>query len=148
MSVDKNVQTEKPVSPAFSGTIISQNADLAENYRADRTYNPGTVLMFGGTDEVTVASADTQAVAGVVSTAPSHLMNGGLAGVNIVAVALAGRVPCNVIGPVKKGDLLVSAGFGFAKVNNSPAIGQVIGKSLEDFGLVAKGVVEVAVGRH
>jgi ribosomal protein S28E/S33 len=148
MSVDKNVQSEKPVSPAFSGTIISQGADLAENYRADRLYNPGTVLMFGGDQEVTVAGADTQAVAGIVTTAPSHLMNGGLVGVNVVALALAGRVPCNVIGPVKKGDILVSAGFGFAKVNNSPAAGQVIGKSLEDFNLVAKGVIEVAVGRH
>jgi hypothetical protein len=125
----------------------AQYADLAENYRGDRTYNPGTVLMFGGTDEVTVADADTTRIAGVVSTNPAHLMNGALMGTNIVPVALVGRVPCNVVGPIAKGDLMVAAGFGFAKANNSAGIGQVIGKALEDFPIAAKGVIEVVVGR-
>ena len=121
-------------------------ADLAENYQADATYTPGQVVMFGGTQEVTIASADTTAVAGVISTNPAHLMNGGLNGPNVVAVALQGRVPCNVIGPTRKGDLLVSAGFGYARVNNSPAVGTVIGKALADF-TGSKGVIEVVVGR-
>lgn len=122
-------------------------ADLAENYIADKFYNPGTVLMFGGSEEVTVADANTTAVAGVVSTNPAHLMNGALSGSNIVPLALVGRVPCNVIGPVAKGDLMVSAGFGYAKSNNSAGVGQVIGKALADFPLNAKGVIEVVVGR-
>ena len=122
-------------------------ADLAENYIADKFYNPGTVLMFGGSEEVTVADANTTAVAGVVSTNPAHLMNGALSGSNIVPLALVGRVPCNVIGPVAKGDLMVSAGFGYAKTNNSAGVGQVIGKALADFPLTAKGVIEVVVGR-
>jgi len=122
-------------------------ADLAENYLADKQYNPGTVLMFGGANEVTVADAETTRVAGVVSTNPGHLMNGGLTGTNVVPVAFTGRVPCNVIGPVAKGDLMVSAGFGFAKVNNSPAIGTIIGKALQDFAIAGKGVIEVVVGR-
>ena len=122
-------------------------ADLAENYQADKTYAPGTVLMFGGAQEVTVADADTTAVAGVVSTNPAHLMNGALTGANIVPLALTGRVPCMVIGPVKKGDLMVSAGFGYAKTNNSPAVGQVIGKALQDVTFPGKAVIEVVVGR-
>jgi hypothetical protein len=122
-------------------------ADLAENYQADTQYLPGTVLQFGGTAEVTKAEADTTRIAGVVSTNPAHLMNGGLQGTNVVPVALMGRVPCFVIGPVAKGDLLVSAGFGYAKVNNSPAPGQAIGKALEDFVSMAKGVIEVVVGK-
>jgi hypothetical protein len=122
-------------------------ADLAENYQADKSYNPGTVLMFGGAQEVTVADADTTRIAGVVSTNPAHLMNGALHGSNVVPLALMGRVPCNVIGPVAKGDLLVSAGFGFAKTNNSPAVGTVLGKALQDFPVAAKGVIEVVVGR-
>jgi hypothetical protein len=52
-----------------------------------------------------------------------------------------------IIGPIKKGDLLVSAGHGYAKVNNTPAVGSVIGKALEDFGIAAKGIIEVVVGR-
>ena len=128
-------------------TKIVSGADLAENYQSDKIYSPGTVLMFGGSAEVTIADADTTAVAGVVSTNPAHLMNGSLTGVNVVALALQGRVPCQVVGPIKKGDILVSAGFGFARVNNSPAPGTAIGKAIMDFPMQSKGVIEVVVGQ-
>jgi hypothetical protein len=131
----------------YGTSTHAQYADLAENYQADKQYNPGTVLMFGGAAEVTIADADTTAVAGVVSTNPAHLMNGALTGQFVTPLALMGRVPCNVIGPIAKGDLLVSAGFGFAKTNNGASVGQVIGKALEDFPILAKGVIEVVVGR-
>lgn len=136
---------------AWWGTVYgvstqAKYADLAENYQADRSYPAGTVLMFGGAAEVTTADADTKAVAGVVSSNPAHLMNGGLTGNAVVALALQGRVPTNVIGPIKKGDLLVSAGFGYAKANNNAGVGQVIGKALQDFN-GAKGIIEVVVGR-
>ena len=121
-------------------------ADLAENYQADKRYLPAQVLEFGGDFEVTLGTPDTKRVAGVVSTNPAHLMNGALYGTNVVPLALTGRVPCNVIGPVSKGDLMVSAGFGFAKTNNDASVGQVIGKALEDF-TGAKGQIEVVVGR-
>jgi hypothetical protein len=74
-------------------------------------------------------------------------MNGQLSGSNVVPLALTGRVPCMVIGPVKKGDMMVSAGFGYAKSSESPQLGQVIGKALQDFPINAKGVIEVVVGR-
>jgi hypothetical protein len=122
-------------------------ADLAENYQADKAYPAGTVVMFGGDSEVTVADADTRAVAGVVSTNPAHLMNGGLTGTNVVPVALQGRAPCMVIGPVRKGDLMVSAGFGYAKSSENPLVGQVIGKALCDFPSATKAVIEIVVGR-
>jgi hypothetical protein len=122
-------------------------ADLAENYQADRQYNPGIVLMFGGAQEVTMANVATTAVAGVVSTNPAHLMNGQLSGTNVTAVALTGRVPCMVIGPVSKGDMMISAGFGYAKSSATPQLGQVIGKALQDYPINAKGVIEVVVGR-
>ena len=122
-------------------------ADLAENYQADKPYMAGQVVMFGGEKEVTLADADTTRVAGVVSTNPAHLMNGGLTGNNVVPLALQGRVPCLVIGPVAKGDIMVSAGFGYAKTNNSPLPGQTIGKALENFNTQGKGLIEVVVGR-
>ena len=132
----------------FSGvSTTAKYADLAENYQADKSYAPGTVVMFGGAQEVTAADADTRAVAGVVSTNPAHLMNGGLVGANVVPVALQGRVPCMVIGPVKKGDMLVSAGHGYAKSSANPQMGQVIGKALYDFPGSSKAVIEVVVGR-
>jgi hypothetical protein len=132
----------------FVGTSTSARyADLAENYQADQFYMPGTVVQFGGVAEVTRAEVDTTRVAGVISTNPATLMNAALNGANVVAVALIGRVPCMVIGPVAKGDIMVSAGFGYARVNNTPAPGQAIGKALEDFVSQAKGVIEVVVGK-
>ena len=71
---------------------IHTNADVAENYLGDRYYIPGTVLMYGGAAEVTIADADTTRVAGVVSTNPAHLMNGALQGPNVTPLALMGRV--------------------------------------------------------
>lgn len=124
----------------------AQYADLAENYQADQDYPVGTVLMIGGAAEVTAASPGSKAVAGIVSENPAYLMNAELSGTNVVALALQGRVPCRVIGPVTKGDLLISAGDGYACADNQAQAGQIIGKALEDFS-GEKGQIEAIVGR-
>ena len=64
-----------------------------------------------------------------------------------MVLALVGRVPCKVKGVVKKGDLLVSAGNGFARSSTMPAMGTVIGKALEDNPSGEETVIEVVVGR-
>ena len=120
-------------------------ADLAEYYEADQYYEPGTVLAFGGEKEVTLAEDSTARVAGVVSTDPAYAMNAGCAGL-AVAIALQGRVPTKVRGFIRKGDMMVSGGNGFARPSLSPQMGTVIGKALEDFDGI-EGVIEVAVGR-
>ena len=131
----------------FSGTASQANyADLAENYVADKAYDAGTVVEFGGAEEVTVAAPGSTRVAGVVSTAPGFLMNAGLKGTNVVAVAFTGRVPCKVTGSVRKGDILVASGNGHATVSRDPKVGQIIGKALANFD-GQSGVIEVAVGR-
>ena len=121
-------------------------ADLAEYYEADRHYEPGTVLAFGGDKEVTMADTGTTKVAGIVSTNPSYVMNSSCPGEYIVALALQGRVPCKIRGNIKKGDMLISAGNGFAHTAPFPILGTVIGKSLENFDGI-EGIIEVAVGR-
>ena len=73
-------------------------------------------------------------------------MNSELHGDYVVPVALQGRVPCKVQGKITKGDMLISAGNGFAKSSKTPDIGTIIGKSLEDFD-GESGVIEVVVGR-
>jgi len=120
-------------------------ADLAEYYEADDIYVPGTVLMFGGDKEVTLAEDGTNKVAGVVSTNPAYVMNATCPGL-LTAIALQGRVPCKVRGKIKKGDMLVSGGFGYARPEQFPTMGTVIGKALQDFDGY-EGVIEVAVGR-
>ena len=131
----------------FNGVATSaQYADLAENYIADAEYSPGTVLEFGGEFEVTLAQDGTNRVAGVITTNPAYLMNSNCQGTYVAAVALQGRTPCKVRGRVRKGDMLISGGNGFARTTQTPQMGTVIGKSLGDFDGV-EGVIEVAVGR-
>ena len=91
----------------FAQATSAQYADLAENYVADADYASGTVVIFGGTAEITISKdAADERVAGVISTQPAHLMNAGQPG---LPVALRGRVPVLVIGPVCKGDSLVTS---------------------------------------
>ena len=131
----------------FIGTATSAlYADLAEKYLADAHYKSGTVLEFGGEKEVTLAEDGTRRVAGVVSTNPAHLMNSGLEGEYVVVLALTGRVPVKVRGNIRKGDMLVSGGGGYARPEHSPTIGSVIGKALENFN-GGEGVIEVVVGK-
>ena len=132
-----------------AGTITAtataaRYADLAENYEADVEYEAGTVVKFGGEKEITATDSEgDSAVVGVISTDPAHLMNADCEGIAL-PVALAGRVPCKVVGPVAKGDLMVSAGEGRAKADNAAQAGHIIGKAIsanED----GEGVCEVLV---
>jgi hypothetical protein len=132
---------------AFVKATSAQYADLAEKYVADAEYVPGTVVVFGGDKEVTVTSTDAdRSVAGVISTNPSYIMNGGLEAEHVATVALTGRVPTRVTGTVRKGDLMVSAGYGLARAEADPRVGTVIGKALENHE-GTEGVIEVVVGR-
>ena len=132
----------------FSGTATqAQYADLAEKYLADARYEPGTVMVFGGTSEITQANTDSdRRVAGVVSDKPAYLMNSELEGQFVTDLALLGRVPCKVIGPIQKGDMLIVAGNGYARSEANPITGSVIGKALQNFEGTT-GVIEIVVGR-
>lgn len=134
----------------FNGTATEAlYADLAENYLGDADYEPGTVLVFGGKEEVTVCAAKgDRRVAGVVTTNPAHLMNSALQGNHVIGLALTGRVPCKVIGKVAKGDMLVTSAVpGYAIVDNDAKLGTVIGKAVGTKDNADKGIVEVVVGR-
>ena len=132
----------------ITGSFQATYADLAEFYEGDQEYEPGTVLVFGGDKEVTTTTIinDTRS-AGVVTTDPAYVMNKDQKGIK-VCIALAGRVPVKVIGRVKKGDMLTtSATPGYAVRANTPTLGAVIGKALEDKDYGEAGVIQVAVGR-
>jgi hypothetical protein len=132
----------------IQGTAQYANyADLAENYLGDADYPQGTVLEFGGDQEITQSTQDmSQRIAGVVSDKPAVLMNHSLKGEFVLPLALQGRVPCRVTGIVRKGDMMVSNGDGTARAESAPAIGSIIGKALENFS-GETGIIEVVVGR-
>lgn len=131
----------------FATATTALYADLAESYTADADYEAGTVVMFGGSQEVTLCDQDLcKEVAGVISTAPAYRMNSGLNSQHVAVVALNGRVPCKVVGPVTKGAMMVSAGNGHARAEANPVMGSVIGKAVQSFD-GDRGIIEIAVGR-
>ena len=136
----------------FSGTASqAQYADLAENYLADKDYDVGTVLIFGGSAEVSVTSKQNcPSIAGVVSENPAYLMNSELEGNHVTSVALKGRVPVKVVGPIRKGDILIhshteghaqAAPFGGYHVTGPCCIGVAISEKAD----AGAGVVEALV---
>ena len=136
----------------FSAGVITATstnaryADLAENYMADAVYEAGTVVVFGGTAEIEACTGEADhRVAGVVSTDPAYLMNSELAGGT--PVALCGRVPVKVIGPVGKGDLLVTSAIpGRAKGADFSSVlpGTILGKAISE-NEDGNGVVEALI---
>ena len=143
-----NPSTNTLTTSVFSGTATqAQYADLAENYVGDMKYEAGTVVEFGGAEEVTKAAPGSPRIAGVVSTAPGFLMNTGLTGATVVAVAYTGRVPTKISGPCRKGDIMVAGPNGTAtRATSEPKAGMIIGKALANFD-GNSGVIEIAVGR-
>ena len=135
-------------SKAFTVSATAQYADLAEIYTTDQQYPAGTVVVFGGEAEVTQSRESHDArIAGVVSTNPAYLMNGTETG---VPVALQGRVPCRVLGPVSKGDRVVSShipGVAQALDPQQYQPGCIIGKALQAIDSADISVIEVVVGR-
>lgn len=123
-------------------------ADLAEYYEGDNEYEPGTVLVYGGENEVTESTtANDTRLAGVVTTNPAYVMNSEQTGLK-VCIALIGRTPCKVIGRVRKGDLLTTSNTpGYAIRAIDPKLGSIIGKALENKDTGEAGVIEIAVGR-
>jgi hypothetical protein len=135
----------------FAKATSAQYADVAEKYRADANYPVGTVLVFGGDQEVTISQqSHSSAIAGTISENPAYIMNNGLDSSYVAVVALLGRVPCRVIGNISKGDLLVSSDIPGVATRLDPTRyqpGSVIGKALKNYIGETEGVIEIVVGR-
>jgi hypothetical protein len=135
-------------STIYGQATTAQYADLAEIYTTDQQYPAGTVVVFGGEAEITQSHSphDTR-IAGVVSSNPAYLMNSTETG---LPVALQGRVPCRVLGPVSKGDRVVSshiAGVAQALDSIHYQPGCIIGKALQAIDSTDISIIEVVVGR-
>ena len=133
----------------FATATTALYADVAERFAADEVLAPGTVVELGGTKEITRAKNDlTETVFGVISTRPAYTMNGGAGDDDThPAVAMTGRVPVQVIGAVRKGDRLVSAGNGYARSAQpgEATAFNVIGRALVDKLDPESGTIEAIV---
>ena len=113
---------------AFYGNAYRANwADVAEYYEADKLYEPGTLICFGGDNEITLAIHECN---GVISTKPGYQL-GEIKSERTLPVALCGRVPVLFDGNClpKKGDKIYLSSIkpGYAStVPNGPALGKVL----------------------
>ena len=97
------------------------------------------------TATTTTTFADTR-VAGTISSNPAYLMNADL--YQGQPVALRGRVPVNVVGKVKKGDLLVTgnvAGYATSVGNDKKYGPAIFAKSLNDKDDTDPGTIEAVI---
>lgn len=133
----------------FATATTALYADVAERFAADEYLEPGTVVELGGVAEITKSRQDlSENVFGVISTKPAYTMNGG-AGEDDThpPVAMTGRVPVKVVGCIRKGDRLVSAGNGLARaaLPGEATAFNVIGRSLDDKPTPEEGTIEAIV---
>ena len=133
----------------FATATTALYADVAERFAADELLEPGTVVELGGAAEITRSQQDlSENVFGVISTNAAYLMNGGAGEDNThPPVAMTGRVPVQVIGVVRKGDRLVSAGAGVARAAQpgEATAFNVIGRALVDKPTAGPGTIEAIV---
>jgi hypothetical protein len=129
-------QTNLRFDTVFARATSASYADVAERFAADEVMEPGTVVELGGVYEITRAEHElSEQVFGVISTRPAFTMNDASGNdTTHPAVAMTGRVPVKVVGLVRKGDRLVSAGNGLARAATREEITafNVIGRSLVD----------------
>ena len=108
------------------------SADIAEYYDADEELPAGTLVQFGGTNEITKAK---DCVKAVISSEPAYILNDSKEMQYPTLIALSGRIPVRVVGPVKKFDKIVlSDENGVAIVDNScyNAIGRALEENLDE----------------
>ena len=140
----------------FQGRATSANyADLAEKYsfEPDVVFEAGKVVLISENDNVDCKLSDdiaSDAVLGVMSENPAFRMNDLLEDGHYVA--LKGRVPCYVQGPVKKGETLVSYFNGTSIGTNNELVSNVkqlpqtiLGKSLEKIDDDGLHLIEIVV---
>ena len=124
-------------------------ADLAERFEADRYYDAGTVVELGGDKEITAVKYElSDDVFGVVSDTAAYLMNSNAGNDEThPPVAVGGRVKVKVMGKVRKGQRLVSAGNGLARAaqKNEATAFNIIGRALEHKNTEEIGAVEAFV---
>jgi hypothetical protein len=137
----------------LEGTATAaQYSDVAERFASDSMYEPGTVVALGGAAEITaVAEEASDEVFGVVSGThqAAFKMNGG-AGTDETHpyIAMTGRVDVKVMGPVSKGDRLISssvAGYARAATKVECTAFNVIGRALKSKQSQGAGSVLAAV---
>lgn len=136
----------------FNGVATSAlYADVAERYESDEPLDPGTVVMLGGRKEVAICrNYGDDEVFGVVSTAPAFKMNSEAGNDDTHPyIALLGRVPCKVMGPVYKGQRIMGSDTpGVAEAwDSDTGVLSILGRALVTLATSEIELIEVVLGK-
>ena len=105
-------------------------ADLAELYKSDEKYEPGTLVKFGGEEEITIADDNANAV---VTEKPAFLMNLAIKDdEKALGVVLTGRSKVRTVGKIYKFDKLVLSKIPGVATKKSFDNEKIIGIALEN----------------
>ena len=152
-----NPSTGKITATGFIGDLTgtasaAEYSDVAERFASDTTYEPGTVVALGGSEEITQVNEEgSDEVFGVVSSLKqaAFKMNAGAGDDDTHPyIAMTGRVNVKVIGTVNKGDRLISAsvpGYAKAATKAECTAFNVIGRALTSKTIAGQGSVLAAV---
>jgi hypothetical protein len=152
-----NPSTGKITATGFVGDLTgtasaAEYSDVAERFASDTTYEPGTVVALGGSEEITQVNEEgSDEVFGVVSSLKqaAFKMNAGAGDDDTHPyIAMTGRVNVKVIGTVNKGDRLISAsvpGYARAATKAECTAFNVIGRALTGKTEAGQGSVKAAV---
>ena len=133
----------------YATASSAQYADLAENYISDDVADPNAIMIIGGDEEVTPSTVSHDPrVIGVMSQNPAYLMNTAIDGIGS-SIALTGRVPVRVKGPIDRGDCVVSSdimGVGEKLDMYRYTPGCIVGKALAAINDDSIQTIEVVIG--
>jgi len=136
-------------SASICNGVAASSQRLNETYTSPSAYEIGSVVVFGGTYDVTTSGQYLDSrIAGVISEATPYTTAESLFFAPVVTL---GKTRCKVTGPVTKGDILVNSTIpGVAMVlpnTNQWVPGCVIGKSLETSTISGIRMVSISVVR-
>lgn len=121
-----------PIGTMYGEATSAQWGDLAEKYSCKGNCEPGTVMSVCGDEDADAEECKNDlcvSVIGVISEKPAFKMNEKLAVGKFIA--LTGRVPVKIIGPIEKSDFIVATESGCARAGQYSEIAHRIGVALE-----------------
>ena len=148
-TVNENGQIINNGGNIYAGEIMglsfaARYRDLAERFEADKPIPKGSLVAFGGEKEITLATKET-GVNAIVAMQPALKMNEE-SGTDETHpfITWCGRVPCRVIGKIKKFDKLTLSSIpGVATASHSNSNLNNIAIALEDYDSDDEGLIEV-----
>lgn len=143
-SGNETIGGTKTFTGVIQGTAYqAYYADLAECYETDEHYPKGTLVAFGGTKELTIATNEVNAV---ISSDPAYILNK-KDEESYQPIALIGRVPVRVIGTVDKFDYIALSKSipGVAVATKDKNTENIIGRALESSLLSREKLIECSI---